>query len=422
LYKILVSSTYEFLLNYSISIDLDDFDPEASMFTGYFDDSWVDLDHNNLSEILAIDVGVWTQKAGNFDIKLTLYDGDDEFYDMFTTTHTLSRGSNIVTIEVNGTDLYIDKVSGPLTIGSISLIQSNITLDTLTEPYITNPFNFYQFELPPMPDITLSNFGYSGNQINAMVQNIGNQDAYSIIITYFDQNFSVIHQEIISYLEESEQKALSLEIPENATEVYTFIDYDNAIEEENESNNFYYIEISDIVNIYLIQGWNLISIPVILDNTTVPSQFESIKGNYTSVFAYNTTAHRWDLFNPTLPDFLNTLYYLDETMGFWIQMEQNDTLTVQGVIPETTTFTMHSDWNLIGYPTLTIQEPSVVFEKVQENCSSLYMYNTTDPSPWKLYNPDVPSFLNNLHYMYPGYGYWLWGMENTTPYFNGTFY
>ena len=61
-------------------------------------------------------------------------------------------------------------------------------------------------------------------------------------------------------------------------------------------------------------------------------------------------------YDPTGPAYQNTLYTLDETMGFWIHMTAADTLEVTGTVPSSTEISLSDNaggWNLVAFPSLT---------------------------------------------------------------------
>ena len=423
LYKIIIED-YEFLFNYTINYDIDDFDPEKTIFTSYFNDSKIDVDANNFSDILEIKVGVYANEDDNYDIELILYDGNNEFYDKIKEIFYLTSGENIIEIEINGTELYNYKVNGPLTISSIKIIKNNVTLDSLIQPYVTSMFYFSDFDMPLMPDLTFISFDSTESNISSVIKNIGAVHAYGIIVNYFDQNFTELYEETIIDLAINNEHEINFDYNStNTTQIFAFIDYNNKIEESNESNNLFMLEISgtQIINIYLIQGWNLISVPFLLENKTLPEPFKTIEGNYTSVFAYDAKSKEWDLFDPTLPSFLNTLSIINETMGFWINMLEEDTLSMQGDIPDTTTFNIYEEWNLIGYPYDKEMDIQSTYENVNDSFSTIYMYNSSDSDQWKMYDIYAPSFLNDLYYAIPGFGYWVKALENSTWIFEGRF-
>ncbi|UCE36617.1 MAG: right-handed parallel beta-helix repeat-containing protein [Thermoplasmata archaeon] len=107
----------------------------------------------------------------------------------------------------------------------------------------------------------------------------------------------------------------------------------------------------------LIQGWNLISIPLIQDEQNLTRVLGSIDGWYDAVQWYDPT----DLDNPWDHHKVskirgNDLFKLNESMGFWIHITQpGDTIFVyNGTQPiSNQTITLYPGWNMVGYPSLT---------------------------------------------------------------------
>jgi len=153
----------------------------------------------------------------------------------------------------------------------------------------------------------------------------------------------------------------------------------------------------------LVQDWNLISIPVLPSDTSVASVLSSIQGNYELVFAYDTSSG-WKVYDPSAPDFANTLKNIDNTMGFWIKMKNSDTLKVTGTLASTQ-IQLAKDWNLIGYPSLTEKNIADALSSIQGNYELVFAYDTS--SGWKVYDPSAPDFANTLKTMTSSYGYWI---------------
>jgi len=177
------------------------------------------------------------------------------------------------------------------------------------------------------------------------------------------------------------------------------------------------------IDIPLQEGWNLVSIPLTPTNKTLPAPLESIDGNYTSIFAYNSSrsGFEWESFVSNRPSFLNVLRDINESRGLWINMSNNDTLAVNGTVQATTSFMMKKGWNLIGYPALTSQKVTTALENVNETFSIIFAYNASDAgNEWKFYDPTDPS--STLRTMDPGFGYWVNATKDATWTFNETQY
>ena len=182
------------------------------------------------------------------------------------------------------------------------------------------------------------------------------------------------------------------------------------------SNGNQTVTVDNIVthSIPLVAGWNLISFKVHPENTAVATVLASIDGNYDLIYAWDATvtSNNWLLYDPAMPPFLNSLDHLDETMGFWIHMTTADTLDITGTIPVTTNINLSTTaggWNLVGYPsTANRLLPAALSDNgVGTDFSLVYAYHADDDPPWKLFDVDMPPFLNSLTELSPGWGYWV---------------
>jgi hypothetical protein len=147
---------------------------------------------------------------------------------------------------------------------------------------------------------------------------------------------------------------------------------DLANEEANPLGNPYKMELQDGIfqggrntrsnetvefTLYLEQGWNLVSIPLNLSNTSLTSVLQSIDGEYTSLSYYDSSnyADPWKHHNVLKPANLNDLHDLQPNMGFWIYItkHQRKNLTISDKKFTTNLdITLHRGWNLVGYPCL----------------------------------------------------------------------
>ena len=162
-------------------------------------------------------------------------------------------------------------------------------------------------------------------------------------------------------------------------------------------------DLCSVFSINLSSGWNLVSVPLILVNDTLPYALSSIYGNYSAVFAYDDG---WASFNPDRPKALNSLDSLDIDHGYWIQMREADVLELEGAIVEEYSTGLSQGWNLIGYP-LAARSAEEAFTDVEV----VFKY---DDDMWYSYNPDKPGFLNSLDVIEPGYGYWVKAEQDKT--------
>jgi len=157
------------------------------------------------------------------------------------------------------------------------------------------------------------------------------------------------------------------------------------------------ITITTFTTIPLIQGWNLVSLPLVQTNTSVLNVLSSIEGKWDVVKYYDNTnkSGPWKTYRPGATT--NDLADIDNTMGFWIKITQpNVNLTVRGIIPTSTTIPLYAGWNLVGYPTQTTE--TVGNALWGTGADKVEVFDSVSP-----YIKEVgPTYV-----MKPGEGYWV---------------
>ncbi|UCE36616.1 MAG: right-handed parallel beta-helix repeat-containing protein [Thermoplasmata archaeon] len=107
----------------------------------------------------------------------------------------------------------------------------------------------------------------------------------------------------------------------------------------------------------LLQGWNLISVPLIQDNQNITKVLEMIDGYYDIVQWYDASDKDdpWKNYIVDKP-FGNDLLHLNETMGFWIRITHSGgtIFLYNGTAPSVNQIIqLYKGWNMVGYPSLT---------------------------------------------------------------------
>lgn len=161
-------------------------------------------------------------------------------------------------------------------------------------------------------------------------------------------------------------------------------------------------------------GWNLVSFNLIPNDDKIEVILADIFDDVLLVYAWDATeAGSWMRYAP-LAGFGNSLAALDNTMGFWINMKKDATLTVTGTQPTSTNIALYKGWNLIGYPVqnaVAIPDALIAIDEKYDLILAYKAFDTEDP--WKLYDPDAPNYANDLATMAPGWGYWIHITETT---------
>lgn len=156
-------------------------------------------------------------------------------------------------------------------------------------------------------------------------------------------------------------------------------------------------------------GWNFVSFNLIPTDSSLESILEDpeygISGNYDRVMFYNASSGTWSSYVPGRADHFNNLDNWDHTMGIWIRMTTDDTLTIQGYMPTRTRITIYPGWNMVGLPS-TIYGNHGLPEEVSRigYYDPLEEYNIA-------YDYDPTNFVFN-----PGNGYWLFNCKEHEAY------
>jgi len=97
-------------------------------------------------------------------------------------------------------------------------------------------------------------------------------------------------------------------------------------------------------NISLSAGWNIISFNVQPINMAVTSVFSSLGTNLTTV------KNADGFYDPTQAAFQNSLINIENGKGYLVKVTTATTFSVTGSLVGTTSLSLKSGWNLVGYP------------------------------------------------------------------------
>ncbi|MCK4444139.1 MAG: hypothetical protein KAW09_06320 [Thermoplasmata archaeon] len=149
----------------------------------------------------------------------------------------------------------------------------------------------------------------------------------------------------------------------------------------------------------LRQGWNLISIPLLLPDNSLTSTLSSIDPHYDGVRYYNSsddTDHwkSWMRFKHT-----NDLDTIDARVGFWVWMDSVAVLTVRGTQPTTTEIHLKKGWNMVGFPSSSTTY-TIADLKAESGAVRVEGF---DPDAEPYYLKELPE----SYTMRAGEGYWI---------------
>lgn len=150
-------------------------------------------------------------------------------------------------------------------------------------------------------------------------------------------------------------------------------------------------------------GWNFVSSKLMPTTTDLVSILEDssngISGSYEKVMYYDAETDDWMSYKVGREDHFNDLDTWDRTMGIWIQMNTDDTLTVAGSEPGTTTISLQPGWNMIGYPSNSDETASSI---LPQEVTKIGVFDRNEEYNIK-YETDLSQVI-----MTPGKGYFVY--------------
>ncbi|MBW2977120.1 hypothetical protein KY347_06785 [Candidatus Woesearchaeota archaeon] len=216
---------------------------QSSYFTG-FSDYGSDLNSNNLYEHLMLDAGVEIKEQGDYKVELAVYDLFGNFIGKAEKTESLASGENNVPIGINGTEICNKKINGPFIVKYARLVKGNDVIDQLNNAYTTGNYNYAEFEKPDLPDLDIKinvsgdfHYGKSNADFDITVKNTGSRPAFNVFLDIFD-NSTYSREEYMNILMNGDSISYKAEFANiSDMELTAVADFDNFVEESNESNN-----------------------------------------------------------------------------------------------------------------------------------------------------------------------------------------
>ncbi len=146
-------------------------------------------------------------------------------------------------------------------------------------------------------------------------------------------------------------------VPANGSLVYEWTCVDCG--EGDPNNYFFYVEANDSVlsrpspNMVgkftrpLMQGPNLVSIPLIRSNESVETVLQTVK--YDKAWSYDSSSQEWK-WHMKHKGYRRALLEMNHTMGIWVNVTEDSNFTVAGIVPAQTTIHLYQGWNLVSFP------------------------------------------------------------------------
>jgi hypothetical protein len=108
----------------------------------------------------------------------------------------------------------------------------------------------------------------------------------------------------------------------------------------------------------VVLGWNLVSLPLVMDNTALPEALLDRDGDTlwdrAMVYDPSDPDNRWKQYNANWNPGLGDMTSVDHLMGIWLNVTSvgDGFINVSGEIPTATRIQLRAGWTLVGYPTL----------------------------------------------------------------------
>jgi hypothetical protein len=167
-------------------------------------------------------------------------------------------------------------------------------------------------------------------------------------------------------------------------------------------------------NISLAEGWNLISIPLTLQNNSLASVLsQNVSGGVVDIWGWDPAQQNWVYYSPDPNDYFYQYYpaltSLDTGKAYWVEMNRSATLALQGTVPAgapASPVGLVSGWNFVGPTGAAASTPAVLY------ASAVDVWGW-DPAQqnWVYYSPDPNDYFYqyyaNIGSVQPGYGYWV---------------
>lgn len=165
------------------------------------------------------------------------------------------------------------------------------------------------------------------------------------------------------------------------------------------------LELADITDISLSEGWNLVSLPLIPTDPSVTVVLADIAADVASVWSYDAATGLWASYSPGAPSDLTEMV---DGKGYWMSMTASAMLAIDGTEMPVDPFDplpmypVVEGWNLIGFKEtyyMTVEDylAGVEYVRVYEFIDGYNALSATD-------------------YMIPGRGYWIAVSEPGTIY------
>jgi hypothetical protein len=152
-------------------------------------------------------------------------------------------------------------------------------------------------------------------------------------------------------------------------------------------------------------GWNLISTDRIPADASIEAIVATLEPNNLD-YVTGFDANGVQFYDPNGFTFLNSLNSLTNGHGYWVRVQNADTLEVSGnALSANYLPALNAGWNIIGYPNEADAAPADYFADFITDGSLEYVTGFNGGSTY--FDPNGLPFLNSLVALENGFGYWI---------------
>ncbi len=155
----------------------------------------------------------------------------------------------------------------------------------------------------------------------------------------------------------------------------------------------------------LFPGPNLVSVPLVQSNESVKTVLQTVE--YDKAWFYDSSSQEWK-WHMTSKEYRRGLWNVNHTMGLWVNVTGDCSLTVAGIVPAQSTIHLHKGWNLIGFPSFNTSY-TVADMKAEVGGTRVEGFESMPVFP-----PYYLRVLGDAEALQTGFGYWLRVKADTT--------
>ncbi|MCJ2562478.1 MAG: hypothetical protein LN417_00125, partial [Candidatus Thermoplasmatota archaeon] len=140
------------------------------------------------------------------------------------------------------------------------------------------------------------------------------------------------------------------------------------------------------------------SVPFIQPNESIEYVLQTV--DYDKAWYYDSSSQEWKWFMKS-KGYRRGLWNVNHTMGLWVNVTGDWSLTVAGLVPAQTMIHLHSGWNLVGFPSFNTTY-TVADLKAETGATRVEGLETMPPFP-----PHYLRVLGDADMLLAGEAYWV---------------